>query len=374
VTTPRILVVDDEPGMLRAVERILSRRYAMTAVSSAREALEVAPSLQPDLAILDIRMPDLDGFELTARLKALDKNIDVILMTGSMSNPDQKLVRAIRENAFYFIQKPFDSEVLRTLVERCLDLRRLENENRAHTARLQGELDDARVFQLSLLPPLVAKLEGVSLACRYEPCSELGGDFCDYARAAPGRVAVLVADVSGHGVSAAMLTGIVKATFRSCHAEEYEPAWVIDRIRSAIQPFSADRFITVFAGLIDARRHTLDYVSAGHPDALVWGPNRDLSRLESTGPLISPAFPEHLWKKESIPLGPGDQLLVYTDGVSEARGTDTLFGEEGIIEVVRAEPSAGDALLARIFQAMRDFSGEGPQPDDLTMLTAGLEI
>jgi phosphoserine phosphatase RsbU/P len=367
----RILVVDDEPGMLRAVERILCRRHQVTAVASAREALDAAVALRPDLAVLDVRMPDLDGFELTARLKALDPTIDVILMTGSMSNPDQKLIRAIRENAFYFIQKPFDSEVLRTLVERSLELRRLAEENRVHTARLEGELAEARVFQESLLPEAETTIEGVSIACRYEPCSELGGDFCDYAPAAAGRVAVLVADVSGHGVSAAMLTGIVKATFRSCHVEEYDPAAVVSRIRTAIQPFSPDRFVTVFAGLVDTRERRLDYVGAGHPDALLRS-GRSMTRLESTGPLISPAFPDHLWKKMSTAFAPGDQLLVYTDGITEARGEEGFFGEERLIETVLAAGAAatGPALIRRIVDAVGAWSGHKPQPDDLTLLTA----
>jgi sigma-B regulation protein RsbU (phosphoserine phosphatase) len=373
VRPARVLVVDDEPGMLRAVERILSRRHQVTGTPSSKEALEIAATLKPDLAILDVRMPELDGFELTARLKRLDPFIDVILMTGSMSNPDAKLIRAVRENAFYFIQKPFDAEVLRTLVERCLDLRRLADLNRLHTARLEGELAEAQLFQRSLLPEPSAVYEGIAIDCRYAPCSELGGDFCDYAHTGRGRASFLVADVSGHGVSAAMLTGIVKAAFRSCHVEDYDPLAVIERIRTGLQPFRADRFVTVFAGCIDVKERRLRYVNAGHPEALLWGPGRNgIVPLDSTGPLISPAFSGFLWEMKTLDLAPGDRLLLYTDGIPEARGPEGFFSDERIRDAVVREPAGGAPLLDALLKEVDSWSGSKPQPDDLTLLTARL--
>jgi len=143
-------------------------------------------------------------------------------MTGSLEDQDEKLIRAIRERAYYFIQKPFDREVLKTLVERCLELRWYREENRRHLQRMESELTEARAFQQGLLPAPEAVIDGVAV-CRYAPCSEVGGDLYDYAVDRSGHTALLIADVSGHGASAAMLTGIVKSAFRSSHVEEYEP-------------------------------------------------------------------------------------------------------------------------------------------------------
>src|SRR4029079_13754941 len=148
----RILVVDDEPGMLRAVERVLGESYHVIGARRAGEALAMAGEFQPQLAIVDIRMPDIDGFELMARLKARLPSLDVILMTGSVDELDEKLVRAIRSAAFYFIQKPFDREVLRTLVERCIELRRRREDHHQTLKRLETEMAEARAFQHSLLP------------------------------------------------------------------------------------------------------------------------------------------------------------------------------------------------------------------------------
>ena len=108
----RILVVDDEPGVLRAVCRILQESYDVEGVPSAEQALALFGEYRPDLAVLDIRMPGMDGFTLMQELKSSRPDLDVILMTGSADESDEKLLRAIRERAFYFIQKPFDREVL----------------------------------------------------------------------------------------------------------------------------------------------------------------------------------------------------------------------------------------------------------------------
>src|SRR5688572_1064520 len=121
---PKILVIDDEPGMLRAVERILSPDYIVATSASPTDAIELARQSKPDLVICDISMPKLDGFAVMSRLKEQQGDVEVILMTG-LNEPDQHLVRAIREKAFYFIEKPFNRDVMRTLVERCLELRRL---------------------------------------------------------------------------------------------------------------------------------------------------------------------------------------------------------------------------------------------------------
>ena len=184
----------------------------------------LAAEFNPELAIVDIRMPDLDGFELMARLKARFPELDVILMTGSVDDLDEKLVRAIRSPAFYFIQKPFDREVLKTLVERCVELRWRREEHRRHLERLETEMAEARAFQQSLLPDREAVVNRLAICCRYTPCSGLGGDLYDYAAAGSGQTALLIADVSGHGVSAAMLTGIVKSAFQASHVDGFEPA------------------------------------------------------------------------------------------------------------------------------------------------------
>ena len=367
----RILVVDDEPGMLRAVDRVLSKDHHVVGTRLSREALSMAGDFHPELAIVDIRMPDLDGFELMAQLKARFSGIDVILMTGSVDDLDDKLVRAIRSPAFYFIQKPFDREVLRTLVDRCLELRWRREEHRLNLKRLETEMAEARAFQQSLLPDRETVVNGVAVCCRYTPSSALGGDLYDYA-ASTGRTALLIADVSGHGVSAAMLTGIVKSAFHASHVDGFEPAAVVQRVSMGLAAFSPERFVTMVAALISPEERQLRYVNAGHPPVALWGRTRQLRWLHSTGPLVSPALMESTWESPVVPIHEGDHLLLYTDGISDALADDNGKSEKGFTRIIDRASEGGAPLLDTILADVHRRLAGRPQPDDLTLLTASV--
>jgi phosphoserine phosphatase RsbU/P len=363
-----ILVVDDEPGIVRAVERVLGGAYHVSGTSSSRAALSLAEQIKPELAILDIRMPDLDGFELMSRLKARLPDLDVILMTGSVDDLDEKLVRALRSPAFYFIQKPFDRDVLRTLVERCLDLRWRREDHQRNLERLETEMAEARAFQQSLLPDREAVLNGLSICCRYTPCARLGGDLYDYVDAGQGRTALLIADVSGHGVSAAMLTGVVKSAFRASSADGYNPLAVAQRVWNGLSAFGPDRFVTLFSGLLSNDERQLRYVNAGHPSIFLWNATGRREWLESNGPLISPVLPASTWDIGIVAIDEGDQLLLYTDGVSEVIA-DTNECVRTRIQTLTEEPaSEGARLLEALLAVVHNDLAGAPQPDDLTLL------
>jgi CheY-like chemotaxis protein len=204
----RVLVVDDDAGVLRAVKRILESSCELASASSPAEALAVAPALAPDLAILDIRMPGMDGFELMQRLKGEQPDLDVIFITGSMTEPDANLIRAIRQGAFYYIQKPFDREVLQTLVDRCLELRRLR-------ALADGELSKLRRVQTQLLPQSAPAHPEYLLAFRYRPFYFATGDYYDFFPQPDGTLAAFIGDSSGHGPSACMLMATMRTLLRT---------------------------------------------------------------------------------------------------------------------------------------------------------------
>ena len=368
----RILVVDDEPGMIRAVERVLSKEHHVVGTRLSRDALSVASDYHPELAIVDIRMPDLDGFELMAQLKVRFPALDVILMTGSVDDLDEKLVRAIRSPAFYFIQKPFDREVLRTLVERCVELRWRREEHHQHMKRLEMEMAAARAFQQSLLQDREAIVNGVSVCCRYTPCSALGGDLYDYAGASTGRTALLIADVSGHGVSAAMLTGVVKSAFHASHVDGFEPVAVVQRVSAGLAAFSADRFVTLVSALISPEERQLRYVNAGHPPVVLWGRTREPLWLGGTGPLISPVLRSSTWDAPVVSMNEGDHLLLYTDGVSETLADQDGRVEQRFASAINRAPEGGARLLDSLLVEVHDELTGRSQPDDLTLVTASV--
>jgi sigma-B regulation protein RsbU (phosphoserine phosphatase) len=365
----RILVVDDEAGMLHAVERVLGGSHHVVGTTSPKDALLKAAIVKPDLVIIDIRMPEMDGFELMTRLKSQFEDLDIILMTGSIDDLDEKLVKALRSPAFYFIQKPFDRDVLSALVQRCLELRWRREQHRQNVERLETEMAEARAFQQSLLPDGEAVVNGLAICCRYAPCARLGGDLYDYAAVDSARTALLIADVSGHGVSAAMLTGVVKSAFHASRADGFDPAAVVHRVWHGLSPFSAQRFVTLFVALVAPAERELRYSSAGHPSIPLWRGSGDAVWLESTGPLISPVLPAS-WEVLTTSVDEGDQLLLYTDGVSETLEDADGRATGGIRTSIEQNPAGGAQLLEAIIGAVRHALAGRAQPDDVTLLTA----
>jgi serine phosphatase RsbU (regulator of sigma subunit) len=373
VTPARILVVDDEPGMLRAIDRSLGTLHQVSTSASSSRALELAAELNPDLAILDIRMPELDGFTLMHALKTQHPDLDVVLMTGSVDDRDEKLVRALRGDAFYFIQKPFDRDVLRALVDRCVELRRQRQANRRHLSRLEGELAAARAFQESLLPAAEASYGGLRIVCHQTSWSELGGDLYDHAVVgAPATCALLIADVAGHGAIAAMLTGVVKSAFRAAERDRYAPVAVAERLLLALAPFGFERFVTLIAATIAAGEDCIRYVNAGHPAGCLWNSSGRLDRLHSTGPFVSPAFPDSRWAEASLPLRAGDRLLLYTDGVLDGLSHDD-DQDSRLLAAIERCPEGGRALLEAVNAEIRQRAGEHGPDDDVTLLSVAVD-
>jgi sigma-B regulation protein RsbU (phosphoserine phosphatase) len=366
----RILVVDDDASILRTVARIFERDYEVERATSGAAALALLDRFRPEVAIVDVRMPEMNGLELMRRLHARFLDLDVIVMTGTSEEPDANLVQAIDAGAFYFVQKPFDRRVLVTLVTRCLELRRLREERERHVQALQRDLVEARQFQMSLLPPAHAQIDELSIDARYVSCHELAGDFYDYARAGSRRVAVFVADVVGHGTSAAMLTSVAKSAFHAAQADDYDPLCVVDRVKDGIRAFDSGRFITLCAARFDLESQTFVYTSAGHPPPLLLRRGEAPMLLESTGPLVSSALLEFPCERVEVALAAGDYLVFYTDGVTEAWGPHGQFGTDRLMSLVVKNGARGGQLLDAILAGVSEFSAGRPVQDDMTLVVA----
>jgi sigma-B regulation protein RsbU (phosphoserine phosphatase) len=134
--------------------------------------------------------------------------------------------------------------------------------------------------------------------------------------------------------------------------------------------FGAERFVTLIAAVLATEEGRLDYVNAGHPAGLLSAANGQLVRLASTGPLVSPALPDSSWEQRRVHMSPGDLLLLYTDGVSDALAIADDTGEDGILAAVGQHADGGATLLDSILTRVRERLGGRPQTDDLTLLTA----
>ena len=187
-----------------------------------------------------------------------------------------------------------------------------------------------------------------------------------------GQTALLIADVSGHGVSAAMLTGIVKSAFHASHVDGFEPLAVVQRVSMGLAAFSPDRFVTLIAALISPEEHRLRYVNAGHPPIVLWGNAREPRWFESTGPLVSPALVAPTWDAAVVPMHDGDHLLLYTDGVWEALADEDGRAEERLSGAIERVPEGGGRLLDTILADVHHELASQLQADDLTLLTASV--
>jgi sigma-B regulation protein RsbU (phosphoserine phosphatase) len=364
----KILAVDDEPGVLYAIERVLGSQYQVLTCESALESIELAKSKRPDIAIVDVRMPQMDGFDLMGALLSTDPSMKVILMTGSIHESDQKLARAIRERAFYYITKPFDRDVLLALVERCAEIKGLELADQLHTEFLRRQLASASAFQHSMLPSNRESLDGFEIRAMYHPCEHVAGDYYDYAVCGDGALSVLIADVVGHGASAAMLTAVVKSSFHRSRRDCYSPRCIVKNLVEDIAAFEADQFVTTFCATLRREKHEIEYVNAGHVDGLIVGPDSSIQRLAATGPFVSSLVRDRDWEVRTEEWPPDSQLLLHTDGVTEAWHQEEMYGDERLETAIRASHTRHDELLSYVYNSVIQHLAGKPPSDDLTLL------
>jgi sigma-B regulation protein RsbU (phosphoserine phosphatase) len=370
----RILVVDDDPGMRRALQRILAPSYEVEAVAGATTALarlaidDAAGEADFALALIDVRLADGDGYSLCQAVRAGRPQTDVILITGSLSQPDEKLYRALEQGAFYFLFKPFDRRVLLALVERCLRLQRERTAKERYALTLADDLERARRFQLSLLPREALCAMGWRLEGRLVSCDALGGDFY-LAHAGRKELVLAVSDVVGHGVSAAMYAGMLRSTLDAARRRSPEPREMIGELLDGIDFFAGAKYATMFYALLTPGGR-VRYVNAGHPPALWQRGGGVIAPLAATGFFLSTAFRSRPHVPGEIAMRPGDRLLIYTDGASEAcaPGGEELGGA-GLAAALAECRSLSladtlDALLGRI----RDHCGGRPLDDDVTLV------
>jgi sigma-B regulation protein RsbU (phosphoserine phosphatase) len=361
----RILAVDDDPGVLHAVKRILGGQYELASTSSPIEALALAEGFRPDLALLDIRMPAMDGFELMQRLRAEQPDVDIIFVTGSMTDPDAHLIRAIQQGAFYFIQKPFDRQVLQTLIQRCLELRHLRSQ-------ANQELQRLRVAQSRLLPQVPPSHGEYQIAFRYRAFYFATGDYHDFFPQPDGSLAVFVGDSCGHGPSACMLMATMR-TLLYTHPEIHgDPGHALFRLTGLFHALiPSDLFMTALL-LRLGRGGRIDWAVAGqHPPLRITGEQvAPLNQVPAGLPLG--IFPDERYETGSCELPPGERLIAFTDGIFEASNRQgKQFGTSGIknsLAKLTHSASTSEALLDALIDDVKAHMEGLDFEDDFTLI------
>ncbi|MGH9361971.1 MAG: response regulator, partial [Thermoanaerobaculia bacterium] len=241
----RILAVDDDPGMRRVLSRTLAPPYEIELARTSAEARERLTRARFDVALVDIQLEDGDGYRLCREIREKSPETDVILITGSHSEPDEKLYRSLEEGAFYFLLKPFERRVLRALVDRCLALSRERRAKESYARELAFDLERARRFQASLVPKEPLRDFGWHVEGRLRSCQALGGDFFLSLPGPDETLVFAISDIVGHGVRAAMYAGMLLSLLDAARRRDPEPAKVQRELLSGIGFFEEESSATL---------------------------------------------------------------------------------------------------------------------------------
>src|SRR5438552_4882142 len=276
----------------------------------------------------------------------------------------------------------FGGACLSYLMTRC----RLENLNRQLQQVINSEAcerehdaaerQQAREIQEGLLPKELPRLTEFEVAGAWEPAKVVGGDYYDVIRLSKDKLAICIADVVGKVVSAALLMANVQASVRAFAAETASPAYVCSRINSVLcANIASGKFVTLFYGVLDASSRILQYTNAGHLRPILIGSNGKVKHLENGGALLG-VFPDWKYENSTVELGPGDILLLFTDGITEAMDLDgEEFGEERLIQAARnpVEQSIED-LQAHLLNSVKEFCNFRMRDDATLILLAACRV
>jgi phosphoserine phosphatase RsbU/P len=235
---------------------------------------------------------------------------------------------------------------------------------------IEGELQIARRLQLSILPETVPTVPGLAIAAVYEPMTAVAGDFYDFLAIDEGRVGVLVADVSGHGVPAALIASMIKVAGRSVEACADDPTAVLGRLGEMLSGDLHGQLISAAYLWFDMTSRVARYSAAGHPPLVCWSAaDGTLARVESNGFLLG--LGRSAYPVCELPLRPRDRFLLYTDGLTEAENAaGEFFGDRKLDEVIRAHQTATPtALTARLLEELRAWQAPSvTRQDDVTFV------
>jgi serine phosphatase RsbU (regulator of sigma subunit) len=384
----RILVVDDQHANVSLLEGML-RIAGYTSVDSTTNPNEVCELHRQNrycLILLDLQMPGMDGFQVMEGLKEVERDgyLPVLVITAQ---PAHKL-RALEAGAKDFVSKPFDLAELRARVHNILEVRLLhrgleetvrELERSREVIRLktleeqqrsEQELALAEETQKSLLPCCVPQFENYRVRAYNAPTRYVGGDFYDFLKLGSGDWMGVLADVSGKGMSAALLSSMVLGALSMEFHSGTQPREVLARVnRLLCEKSLPGQFVTLFL-FLQNRQGTGQFISAGHnPAYLFRAATGKIQKLFSEAFFLG-MFEEATFESRPFQLGQGDILVVISDGVTDAQNPQQeMFGEQRLLQVIRQEAPAGSHAIERqLLKAVEEFTQGTVQNDDITFV------
>ena len=367
---PRILIADDQSDLLDALRLLLKGEgMTMEAVTSPEAALAAVATRQFDLLLMDLNYTSdttsgREGIDLVARVQSLDSLLPIIVMTGWGSV--DLAVAAMRRGVRDFVQKPWDNADLVRMLRAEVEEGRLR---RKRAEQEERELAEARRIQRKLLPAVMPAVEGWEVSASWQPANGVGGDCYDAIPFGRGRLGLSIADVVGKGIPAALLMSNLQAAVRAFATEAAQPSELCQQVnRILCGRIAEDRFISFFYCIADSERGTLWFANAGHYAPVLVRAGGEVERLTAGGAVLG-VFPDGSYGQDRVSMERGDRLVLFTDGITEARDeSDEEFGEDRLAALATEHRAcSAPALQARLTEAVSSFAS-GRFHDDATLI------
>ncbi|HZN59794.1 MAG TPA: fused response regulator/phosphatase [Planctomycetota bacterium] len=367
----RVLIVDDAKVNVDILVEALRHDYKLAVALSGESALQSIERNPPDLVLLDILMPGIDGYEVCRRLRASPQTRELPVMFLSSLEEVQNKTLGFEVGANDYLTKPFEILEVKARVRSLLKAKAYSD---AVKEKIASELRIAREIQLGMLPSDIASSTagtGIEIATFLEPAREVGGDLYEVLRTDDGRLVVVIGDVSGKGIPAALFMAVTMTLVRTMGFRYREPDEIIFHVSEALaRQNSRDMFVTLFCAVFDPARDVVTCASAGHPS---------LVRVRPGSPPTLPAGPTGglagierglKFTRQSIEFLAGDTLVLYTDGVTEAMNEqDELFDDERLLAHFAAVSSKTAAeTVTSLVDAVRRFVGQREPSDDIAIV------
>ncbi len=377
-----VLVVDDEAPIRDILSFYLKRSgYLVLTAAHGLEALDEMSRSRPDLIISDLRMPEMPGDELCKRVKSDPATRDIYFIILSAMDGTASRIGGLSIGADDMIPKPFHAqEVLAKvdstfrLIEMQKEIKRQNKELTNLLQRVQDEMDLAAALQMGLLPKLPGEAEGARYTHRYLPAAGIGGDIYAVVPLPDGSTAMMIADVSGHGVTAALISAMVKTSFENQVRLGGEPlGWAHGMNEYLCRSIQEEQFATAWLGRLDPVGNRLRYVVAGHcaPLRIVGGARGGLQRSEVLrGKGFMLGLDEQLpFVEHDAEFLPEDRLVLYTDGLVEVEREDrTMLEEAGLRRICAELPAGAEEAADAVITQAQAFNQPAPFVDDVTLV------
>ncbi len=371
--TESILLVDDNPTNLQVLFQTLEGVGCKLLIAkNGQGALTIAAKALPNLILLDIMMPDIDGYEVCRKLKSNPATADIPVIFLSALGETEDKVKGLQLGAVDYITKPFQPAEVIARVNTHLTIHRLKNEVENQKDQLEHELEVVSEVQRKLLPKQLPAIDGFKLAAHYETSRYAGGDYYDVIELPENRWGFLIADAEGHSAPAAVLMAMTCALFRAYPDSPADPAAVLKYLNQHLCKVAEPSFMTALYAVYDTRQQTMQIARAGHPQPMIYRfSEKKAIELNCDGvyPLGIEPYEIEIPVTETK-LEPGDRFLVYTDGLTERFNLQgKAYGEQRLlIPLSTEEADAPQAVIGEIMADVEKFSGGHPADDDQALL------